>query len=56
MRKIIVKLEMPVVMFVDEGVDVSGVVNELDYDVKDTTTAADILDTQIIGYEVVDSK
>jgi len=32
------------------------VVNELDYEVQDTTTAADILDTEIIGYEVVDRK
>jgi len=28
---------------------------ELDYQVNDTTTAADILDTEITGYEVVDS-
>lgn len=56
MRKVTVKLEMQLVMLVDEGIEISQVVNELDYDVNDTTTAADILDTEITGYEVVDSK
>ena len=56
MRKVTIKLEMRVVMAVDEGVEISDVVNELDYTVNDTTTAADILDTEISGYEVLDSK
>jgi hypothetical protein len=56
MRKVTVKVEMRLVMLVDEGVEISNVVNGLDYEVKDTTTAADILDTEITGYEVVDSK
>jgi hypothetical protein len=56
MRKVTIKLEIRVVMSVDEGVEISEVVNELDYDINDTTTTADILDTEITGYEVVDSK
>jgi len=56
MRKVTVKLEMRIVMLVDEGVEISEIVNELDYKVNDTTTAADILDTEITDYEVVDSK
>jgi hypothetical protein len=56
MRKVTVKLEMKVVMLVDEGVEISEVVNELDYKVNDTTTVADILDTEISDYEVIDSK
>ena len=56
MRKVTVKLEMQLVMLVNEGIEISQVVNELDYEVNDTTTAADILDTEITGYEVVDSK
>ncbi|MFH1615387.1 MAG: hypothetical protein ABIG61_09935 [Planctomycetota bacterium] len=55
MRKVTIKLEMRVVMSVDEGIEISEVVNELDYQVNDTTTAADILDTEIAGYEIVDS-
>ena len=56
MRKVTLKLEMQVVMQVNEGVEISDVVNELDYDIRDTTTTADILDTEITGYEIVDSK
>jgi len=55
MRKVTIKLEMRVVMSVDEGIEISEVVNELNYQVNDTTTAADILDTEITGHEVVDS-
>jgi hypothetical protein len=47
---------MRVVMSVDEGVDIAEVVNELDYQISDTTTEADILDTEIIDYEIEDSK
>jgi len=56
MRKVTVKLEMNVVMSVDEGVEISEVINELDYQVNDTTTHADILDTEITNFEVEDSK
>ena len=56
MRKVTVKLEMRIVMSVDEGVEISDVVNELDYQINDTTTAADILDTEITDFEVQDSK
>ena len=56
MRKVTVKLEMNVVMSVDEGVEISDVVNELDYQINDTTTSVDILDTEITDFEVQDSK
>ena len=56
MRKVTVKLEMRIVMSVNEGAEISEIVNELDYQVNDTTTAADILDAEIADYEVVDSK
>ena len=56
MRKVTVELEMRLVMLVDEGIEISDVVNELNYEVQDTTTGADILDTEITGYEVFDNK
>ena len=56
MRKVTIKLEMHVVMLVNEGIGISDVVNELDYHINDTTTEADILDTEITDYEVEDSK
>ncbi len=56
MRKVTLKLQMRVVMTVDEGVPIADIVNELDYYISDTTTAADILDTEIVDYEIEDSK
>ena len=56
MRKVTVKLKVRLVMSVDEGVEISDVVNELDYQINDTTTAADILNTEITDFEVEDSK
>ena len=56
MRKVTVKLEMKIVMSVDEGIEISEVINELDYQVTDTTTTADILDAEIVDHEVIDSK
>jgi len=56
MRKVTVKLEMRIVMSVNEGVEISHVIDELDYQINDTTTTADILDTEITDFEVQDSK
>ena len=56
MRKVTIKLEMHVVMLVNEGIGISDVVNELDYHINDTTTEADILDTEIADFEIEDSK
>ena len=56
MRKVTLKLEMRVVMSVNEGIEISDVVDELDYHIHDTTTTADILDTEITDYEIIDSK
>jgi len=55
MRKVTIKLQMRIVMSVDEGIEISEVVDELDYQISDTTTAADILDTEITYYEIEDS-
>jgi hypothetical protein len=41
---------------VDEGIEISDVIDELDYQVSDTTESADILDAEITDYEIVDSK
>lgn len=56
MRKVTVKLEIKMVISVDEGMEISKVVDELDYQITDTTTTADILDAEILDYEVMDSK
>lgn len=56
MRKVTVKLTFEVLMTVDEGVEISEIVGDLDYEINDTTTQADIIDSKITGYEVIDSR
>lgn len=56
MRKIKVKVELELTMIIDEGVDVGEIIDDLEYEFTDTTTQATIEDTEIIDYEVVDSK
>ena len=55
-RKVTVKLEVMAKMTIDEGVNVFDIVNEMDYNFTDTTTQATIEDTEILDFEVVDSK
>jgi len=55
-RKVTVNITVKTTMQVDEGVEVSEVVNELDYNFDDTTTKATVEDTEIVGYEVTDSR
>ena len=55
-RKVVIELRIKVVMTVDEGVGIGEIVNELDYQILDTTTKATIEDTEIYDYEVIDSK
>ena len=56
MRKVTVKLEFQVILSVNEGIEIAEVINELDYQLTDTTTEADIVDVEMMDYEVIDSK
>lgn len=56
MRKVTLLLQLRVVMTVDEGGQITDIVNELDYHLSDTTTTADIVDTEIICYQIENSK
>jgi hypothetical protein len=56
MRKVTVELKVKLSMKVDEGVEIGDIIDEMDYDFSDTTTQADIEDTEILGYEVTDSR
>ncbi len=55
-RKVTVKVEVKLSMTVNDGVEVSEIIDELDYDFSDTTTQATIEDTEIIDHEVIDSR
>ena len=56
MRTVTVKVEAKLIMKVDEGVEVSEVIDEMEYSFVDTTTRANIEDAEITDYEVVDSR
>jgi len=56
MRKVYVELKVKMVVNMDEGVEIKEVVDELQYSFSDTTGKADVLDTEILDYEVTDSK
>ncbi len=55
-RKVEIELKVRVKVNVDEGVEIGDIVNEMDYEFRDTTTQATIEDTEIIDYELIDSK
>jgi len=55
-RKVYVTLTVKLIMTVDEGVEVSDVINELDYNFSDTTGNADVQDNTIENFEITDSK
>lgn len=55
-RKVTVELKVKLLLRVDEGVEVSEVINELDYNFTDNTDKATIEDTEILDYEVTDSR
>ncbi len=56
MRTVNVKLEVSLTIKADDDVDISEVINEIDYDFSDTTTKATVEDVNIEDYEVVDSR
>ena len=56
MRTVTVKVETTLTMKVDEGVEISEVINEMEYNFSDTTTKATIEDAEITDFEVVDSR
>lgn len=54
--KIIVDLTVRIVLDADSGVDVSNIIDELEYSFTDTTGTANVVDTTIENHEVIDSK
>lgn len=56
MRTVTVKVEVSLTIKVDDEVEVSEIINEMDHSFTDTTTKATIEDSQIIDFEVTDSR
>jgi flagellar assembly factor FliW len=55
-RKMEVEVKVKLIINADDNVALQTVLDEMDYDFTDTTTQAVIEDTEILGYEVIDSK
>ena len=56
MKKVFVELKVRLVINQNEDVETSEIIDELEYDFTDTTGKADVFDSTIEDYEVVDSK
>ena len=56
MRTVNVKLEVNLTIKADDDVEMSEIINEMDYNFSDTTTKATIEDMSIEDFEIVDSR
>lgn len=55
-RTVEVEVKVKLTIKVDEGVEVGNVIDEMDYSFNDTTSSAQIENTEITDYKVVDSR
>jgi len=56
MSKVYVELKVKLIIRTEPGVDISDVISDMDYHFESATKDADIEDTEIIDYEITDSK
>lgn len=56
MRKVHVKVVVDLLLSMDEGIEVSDVINEMDYSFTSLLDGAEIEETTIEDYEVRDSR
>ena len=56
MRKIFVEVKVKLIISSDENTKISDVINEMDFNFKSTTSSADIIDAEILDYNITDSK
>jgi len=56
MSIVTVKVEVKLTMKVDEGVEISEIIDEMEYNFSDTTANATIEDAEIADFEVIDSR
>lgn len=56
MRKVTVELKVKILIHADEGKEISEVMDEMNYEFTYDQPGADIMDSEIIDYEVLDSR
>jgi len=55
-RKVAVTVKVLLRISVDEGAEITDLLNEMDYSFRDTTGKMDIEDTEVLDWNVEDSK
>ena len=55
-RRVYVEATVRIIIDMNEGIDVKEVLDEMDYNFISKHDGADIVDTELINYEVEDSK
>lgn len=56
MKKITVELKLRILIHADEDSNLTDLINELEIDVQDTTGEADIIDTEVLDFEIQDAR
>ena len=56
MRKVYVEIKVKLIIRADEDVDVQGVLDDMDYNFSSTSEGADIEDSEVMEYDIKDSK
>ena len=56
MRKVYVNLTVRLIIQAEEGIEISDIIDEMDYSFKADTEGAEIVDTEIQEHEITDSK
>lgn len=56
MRKVYVEVKVKLVINANDGVALSKIIDEMEYEFSDNTGKADIYDSEILDYKVIDSK
>jgi hypothetical protein len=62
MRKVYIEVKFRLIIEAEEGIEISDIMNELDYDFHTTDydgeerKLSDVVDTEMLDYEIIDSK
>ena len=56
MRKVYVQVTMQLILEMDDGIEVSQVISEMETNITSKTAGADIMDVDLLTHEVTDSK
>jgi hypothetical protein len=56
MNKVTVEIKLRVLLHVSPETNFDDIINKMEYDLSDTTGNADVIDTELINYEVLDSR